>query len=145
MTATLLEALSRTAYPGRGILLGRSPDGRMLAAAYFITGRSASSQARVLVREEETVWTRPSDPEVMKKGDPELLIYPALILSGGLAVSNGRQTADVAALVASGLSPREILALALEHWDYEPDGPIFTPRISGCATPDGRAALGLVH
>lgn len=144
MTPQPLEALRRMTYPGRGIILGLDPAGRRLAVAYFVTGRSPSSRARRLVREGGTVWTKPTDADVLSKGNPELLIYPAAIVRGGLAVSNGRQTADVSAGIAPDRAPREILEQALKNWDYEPDAPIFTPRISGCVTAEGRAALSLV-
>jgi len=144
MTPSSLEALRRMAYPGRGIVVGMDPAGERRAVVYFVTGRSPSSRARRLVREGGTVWTKPTDADVLKTGNPELLIYPAAIVRGGLAVSNGRQTADISAGIGPGRSPRDILERALERWDYEPDAPIFTPRISGCLTADGRAALSLV-
>jgi IMP cyclohydrolase len=140
-----LEALSVLKYPGRGIILGSSPSGTSLAAAYFITGRSASSQARKMEREGRTIWTRPLDRQAFKAGQAELLIYPAAIAEAGLAVSNGRQTSDIAGRMASARSPWAALSLALKDWDFEPDSPIFTPRISGCLFPDGRAALSIIR
>jgi IMP cyclohydrolase len=139
-----LEALRGMAYPGRGIILGLDSSGTRWAIAYFLTGRSGSSRARRLEREGDAVWTRPTDAEALGRGNPELLIYPAIIAARGMAVSNGRQTADIAAGLAPGRSPREVLESALSGWDYEPDGPIFTPRISGCLTEDGRAAMSLL-
>jgi IMP cyclohydrolase len=140
-----LEALSVLRYPGRGIILGSCLSGSCSAAAYFITGRSASSQSRKLEWEGRTIWTKPTDLEKLKTGNPELLIYPAAIAEAGLAVSNGRQTSDIAGRMASARSPQEALSSALEGWDYEPDPPIFTPRISGCLFPDGRAALSIIR
>jgi IMP cyclohydrolase len=145
MKASGLEALSALRYPGRFIIMGCDPSGNFSMVAYGITGRSASSQARKLEGEGGTVWTKPIDPEVLKTGNPDLLIYPAIIVQAGLAVSNGRQTADIAFRMVSTPSPREALSSAMKGWDYEPDSPIFTPRLSGCLFPDGRAALNIIR
>lgn len=140
--ATLLPA--GLEYPGRLIILGTAPDGRPVVV-YSITGRSPSSQARALVFRDRGVWVEPTDEETLKKGNVELLVYPAVLFAGrGVAVSNGRQTTDVAAGLASSADPVVILAGALVKWDYEPDAPIFTPRISGCLA-GGRAGLSLVR
>jgi len=109
---------------------------------YAITGRSASSQARRLEFEGDTIWTKPTDPEVLQKGNMDLLIYPAVALSEGLAVSNGKQTSDID--VRSGQSPVRVLEEAVQSWSYEPDAPIFTPRISGCVLPSNRAGLSIL-
>jgi len=145
MKASGLEFLSAMRYPGRFIIMGSDPTGNFSVVAYGLTGRSASSQARKLEAEGGTVWTKPLDPEILKTGNPDLLIYPAVIIQSGLAVSNGRQTTDIALLMASSSSPREALSSALKAWDYEPDSPIFTPRLSGCLFPDGRAALSIIR
>ncbi len=140
-----LEPLQGMAYPGRGIILGLDPSGRRWTVAYFITGRSASSRARRLVSEGMAVWTKPTDPEILQKGNPDLLIYQAVaVRETGLAVSNGRQTADIADRIVPGASAGNVLESSLDTWDYEPDAPIFTPRISGCLTADGRAALSRI-
>jgi IMP cyclohydrolase len=145
MNASGLEALAALRYPGRFIIMGVDPTGNFSAVAYGITGRSASSQARKLEAEAGTIWTKPTDAEMLKTGNPELLIYPAVIIGQGLAVSNGRQTSDVARRMASSPSPRAALSSALQVWDYEPDSPIFTPRLSGCLFPDGRAAMSIIR
>lgn len=140
-----LENLSGRRYPGRGIILGRTSDGRHLLTVYFITGRSASSQARKLVWESPALWTRPTDVETLKKGQVDLLIYPAVMATpAGLAVSNGKQTEDLAQALAKDLPPAEALKEGLKSWSFEPDAPIHTPRISGCLRVDGRSELHLI-
>lgn len=138
-----LSALARMTYPGRLIALGRDASGAFNIVIYAITGRSPSSQARKLVSEGNAVWTKPTDPAVLKKGNPDLLVYPALMMGGGIAVSNGKQTADIRA--AEEGSPVLVLDSALKNWSFEPDDPIFTPRISGCVLPSNRAALSLIR
>lgn len=141
-----LANLSVMEYPGRVIVIGKAPAGPRAAVIYAITGRSPSSQARELERREDGVWVRPTDEDVLKKGNPDLLIYPAILCAeGGVAVSNGRQTADIRKhLDAPAQGPVEVLAGSLSGWDYEPDAPIFTPRISGCILPGPKAALALI-
>lgn len=137
-----LENLARMEYPGRALAIGRDLSGAFNIVIYAVTGRSPSSQARRLELDANAIWTKPTDPDALRKGNPDLLIYPAVILSKGLAVSNGRQTSDIAA--RSGQSPVQVLDEALKNWEYEPDSPIFTPRISGCILPSGRAGLSLI-
>jgi IMP cyclohydrolase len=136
------DNLGRMIYPGRLLALGRDRSDEYAVILYAITGRSPSSQARLLVREADAVWTKPTDPETLKKGNPELLVYPAIIFGGGISVSNGRQTTaiDPAAF------PGAVSALdnGLRNWTFEPDAPIYTPRISGCVCPSGSAALSLI-
>lgn len=140
-----LGALANMEYPGRFIILGYDPSGEQMVAVYGITGRSPSSRARKLEFEGNAIWTKPIDEETLKKGNPELLIYPALIFTAGIAVSNGRQTADVKKHMEGAKKPALVLDRAMSEWDYEPDAPIFTPRISGCVLPDLRAALGIIR
>lgn len=143
--STGFERISSMEYPGRLIILGRTRSGRP-AALYAITGRSPSSQARKLVLQSAGVWTQPTDEEILKKGNPDLLVYPAVqFFSGGIAVSNGRQTEDLLAPAAKGETSGEFLARVLAGWDYEPDEPIFTPRISGYLRAEGGAALHIVR
>ena len=137
-----LGSLSRMKYPGRALAVGRDVSGMFNIIIYAITGRSSSSQARRLVLEADSIWTKPTDPEVLRKGNLDLLIYPAVILSEGLAASNGKQTSAID--VRSGESPVRVLEEALKIWDYEPDAPIFTPRISGCILPSNRAGLSII-
>ncbi len=142
-----LANLSAMEYPGRVIIIGRDSAGSRTAVIYAVTGRSPSSQARELEWREDGVWVRPTDEEVLKKGNPDLLIYPAILFSTrGIAVSNGKQTGDVGRLLdeAAGATPVEVLARSLPGWDYEPDAPIFTPRISGCVLPGPGAALSVI-
>ncbi|MEI6127436.1 MAG: IMP cyclohydrolase, partial [Pseudomonadota bacterium] len=68
----------------------------------------------------------------LKTGNPDLLVYPAIICGSGIAVSNGKQTEDVFKFLSSTASPAEILLKSQSSWEYEPDAPNFTPRISGC-------------
>ncbi len=138
----LRESLRRLAYPGRLLALGRSRSGRAVVL-YAVTGRSPSSQARRLVLDGRTVWTRPTDPEALKSGNPDLLVYPAIRIGKGIAVSNGRQTADIDP--DSGGSPVSILERGLKDWSYEPDPPIHTPRITGCILPSGRSAMAVIR
>jgi len=139
-----LEMLSDRKYPGRVIILGRDRSEENEVVIYAITGRSPSSQARKIVFKNDTVWVRPVDYEIIKDGNIDLLIYPAILLSGGIAVSNGKQTLDIRSCIRQSQNPVEILKLAHSKWDYEPDAPAFTPRISGCIIPENRAALGII-
>jgi IMP cyclohydrolase len=125
--------LAALAYPGRLIVIGAAPDGRT-AIVYAITGRSPSSQARKLVHRDDGVWVEPTDEATLKTGRIDLLVYPAVLFSAaGVAVSNGKQTTDVRDRLYRGADPVSALSSALAGWDYEPDAPIYTPRISGCA------------
>jgi IMP cyclohydrolase len=142
-----LANLSAMEYPGRVIVIGRDPTGSRTAVIYAVTGRSPSSQARKLERREDGIWVRPTDEEILKKGNPDLLIYPAMLFSTlGVAVSNGKQTEDVRRRLGETAAPGpiEVLAQGLSGWDYEPDAPIYTPRISGCVLAGPKAALSLV-
>jgi IMP cyclohydrolase len=138
-----LEQLASRAYPGRLIIMGRSPGGESIVVVYAVTGRSPSSQARELVRRDEAVWTQPTDPEVLAKGNPDLLVYPALVFGRGIAVGNGKQTSDIDLAGAPG--PAAALEAGLRAWSFEPDAPIYTPRISGCALPGGTAGLAVIR
>jgi len=140
-----LENLAAMRYPGRGIILGRKPGGRNPVVVYFITGRSPSSQARKLVWEGDTLWTRPTDEATLQKGQVDLLIYPAVIMAeSGLAVSNGKQTVDIAKSLQKNSTPGKAAAEGLKAWSFEPDSPIFTPRISGWLGRDGRGGLHII-
>ena len=140
------KPLIETDYPGRIIIIGQEKKGGKVLAVYGITGRSASSQARKMEREEDTIWVKPTDIELLKKGNIGLLIYPSVFcLSQGIAVSNGKQSVDVMACLGQGESAAEVLAFALKNWDYEPDEPTFTPRISGCVLSNKVAALSVIR
>jgi len=139
-----LEGLSSRDYPGRLIILGRDPSGRFDVVIYLISGRSPSSQARKLEREGNVIWARPTDEKKVKQGNRDLLLYPAIYFSKGIAVSNGQQTIDIKAFFERSQNPSEILASALKNWNYEPDSPHFTPRIAGCIISQNTAALGII-
>lgn len=137
--------LASLEYPGRFIILGQAEEKEITVAIYGITGRSPSSQARKMELDGDTIWVRPTDKTILKKGNVDLLIYPSVFcLSQGIAISNGKQTVDIMACLSQGDRAAEILAFALKNWDYEPDGPTYTPRISGCLLPNRSAALSLI-
>lgn len=138
-----LSALIKKDYPGRVIIIGRGKSRDSVLVCYAITGRSSSSQARKLVREGDTIWVRPEEGAIAG-GDPELLVYPAICLSRGLVVGNGRQILDIKDALSSSENPAEILARALSKWSYEPDSPIYTPRITGCVLSQRLAALSII-
>ena len=136
--------LASLEYPGRLIVIGATAGGRSVIV-YAITGRSPSSQARRLVRREAGIWVQPTDEATLKQGNVDLLVYPAVLFAtSGIAVSNGKQTTDIRDHLTPGLGPAAALAGALAGWDFEPDAPIFTPRISGCLT-EGGAALSVLR
>ncbi|NIM59673.1 MAG: hypothetical protein GTO16_12150 [Candidatus Aminicenantes bacterium] len=139
-----LESLSAKEYPGRIIIIGRDITGKKEVVIYAITGRSASSQARKMEIKDDAIWVKPTDEETLKKGNKDLLVYPAILLADGIAVSNGKQTTDIITSLGQSQNPAEVLELALSEWDYEPDAPIFTPRISGCILPQKKAALSII-
>ncbi|MBR6376801.1 MAG: inosine monophosphate cyclohydrolase, partial [Oscillospiraceae bacterium] len=128
---SISERLTGNTYPGRGIVLGLSADGSRALAAYFIMGRSANSRNRVFTVKKGEVFTEPYDAS--KVVDPSLIIYAALRqFENKLIVTNGNQTDTVYAGLQAGKSFSE----ALESRCFEPDGPNFTPRISGMLTLD---------
>ena len=125
----LAEALSADPYPGRGIVIGRSEDGKKAVTAYFIMGRSTNSRNRVFVEEGEGIRTQAFDPSKMV--DPSLIIYaPVRVLGNHLIVTNGDQTDTVYEGLKSGLTFEQ----SLRSREFEPDGPNYTPRISGLLT-----------
>ncbi len=123
------ELLCGNRYPGRGIVLGTTPDGTRALAAYFIMGRSENSRNRVFAERGGDVFTEPFDPAKVR--DPSLIIYAAIRKSGAhLIVTNGDQTDTVCEGLAKGLTFEQ----SLESRTFEPDAPNFTPRISGLLT-----------
>ena len=123
---SLSEKLSTNTYPGRGIVLGMTPDGKKAVAAYFIMGRSVNSRNRVFVQEPDGIRTEAFDPSLMK--DPHLIIYHPVREAGcGLIVTNGDQTDTIWDYLARG----ESWESALRSRMFEDDGPNWTPRISG--------------
>ena len=127
-----ISALLRgNTYPGRGIVLGLTEDGKKAVAAYFIMGRSANSRNRVFALKNGALYTEPFDAS--KVEDPSLIIYAALRQFGNrLIVTNGDQTDTV----YEGLQEGKRFSEALEARCFEPDAPNFTPRISGLFTLD---------
>lgn len=118
-------------YPGRGVLLGRSADNQHAILAYFIMGRSENSRNRVFVQTEDGIRTQAHDPGKMT--DPSLIIYhPVRKFEGKTIVTNGDQTDTIRDALAEGRSYRQ----ALLSRTFEPDGPNWTPRISGILKPD---------
>lgn len=121
--------LAGNRYPGRGIILGKTPDGRKAVAAYFIMGRSANSRNRIFTEKEGEVFTEPFDASLVQ--DPSLIIYAAIRrLKNQLIVTNGDQTDTI----YEGLADGKTFSESLESRCFEPDGPNFTPRISGMMT-----------
>ncbi|MBP9000877.1 MAG: IMP cyclohydrolase [Lachnospiraceae bacterium] len=132
--ANIATLLNTNAYPGRGIIIGRSRDGKSAVTAYFIMGRSANSRNRVFVTEGEGIKTQAFDPSKLE--DPSLIIYaPVRVLNDSTIVTNGDQTDTVYDNMKDGKTFEE----SLRCRKYEPDGPNFTPRISGIINiKDGR-------
>ena len=136
--------LKNKEYPGRFIIIGKDLSGKNVIIVYAITGRSPSSQARRIEVTREGAWVRPTDEKILEEGNRDLLIYPAILYGQGIAVSNGKQTSDIRDNLTPERDPVDILSSALKHWEYEPDAPTFTPRISGCVLPGGEAALSII-
>lgn len=123
---SLAQELRENSYPGRGIILGRSEDGTKAAAAYFIMGRSENSRNRIFVEDGEGIRTQAFDPS--KLTDPSLIIYaPVRVLGNKTIVTNGDQTDTVYERMEKG----QTFEQALRAREFEPDGPNYTPRISG--------------
>ena len=123
---SLAQELQENAYPGRGIVLGRSEDGTKAVAAYFIMGRSENSRNRIFVEEGEGIRTQAYDPS--KLTDPSLIIYaPVRVLGHRTMVTNGDQTDTVYEGMEKGLTFEQ----SLRSREFEPDAPNYTPRISG--------------
>ncbi|MBS7360122.1 MAG: IMP cyclohydrolase [Oscillospiraceae bacterium] len=127
-----LESLIEgNSYVGRGIILGKTPNGKNAVSAYFIMGRSANSRNRVFTERDGAVFTEPFDAS--KVEDPSLIIYAAIReYENKLIVTNGDQTDTIYEGLKNGLSMSE----ALTSREFEPDAPNLTPRISGVVTFD---------
>ncbi len=126
----LFELLKNNTYPGRGIVLGKSADGKNAVIAYFIMGRSENSRNRIFVPEGEGIRTEAFDPSKMK--DPSLIIYAPVRVPDSVhtIVTNGDQTDTIFDALDRGESFED----ALRTREFEPDGPNYTPRISGLVT-----------
>ena len=129
---TLSERLEGNRYPGRGIVIGKTPDGKKAAIAYFIMGRSANSRNRVFTEKNGEIFTEPFDAS--KVEDPSLIIYAAVrSYENKLIVTNGNQTDTI----YDGLAAGKSFSQALTSREFEPDAPNLTPRISGMLTFEG--------
>ena len=138
-TGSLIQKLSTNTYPGRGIILGVTPNGKHAVAAYFIMGRSVNSRNRVFVQEPDGIRTEAHDPSLMK--DPHLIIYHPVREAGcGLIVTNGDQTDTIWEYLACG----ENWEAALRTRMFEDDGPNWTPRISGLLAGDGSYKMSIL-
>ena len=123
------ELIAGNPYPGRGIIIGKTPDGTRALTAYFIMGRSENSRNRIFTEKNGEVFTEPFDASRVE--DPSLIIYAAIRqYENHLIVTNGDQTDTVYEGLARGLT----FSKALESRCFEPDAPNFTPRISGMLT-----------
>lgn len=123
---SLEKELRENAYPGRGIVLGRSQNGRYAVAAYFIMGRSSNSRNRVFVEDGAGIRTQAFDPSKLE--DPSLIIYaPVRVLGNKTIVTNGDQTDTI----YEGMDHQLTFEQSLRCREFEPDGPNYTPRISG--------------
>ena len=119
------KELQGNAYPGRGIIIGKTPDGTKAVTAYFIMGRSENSRNRVFVTEGEGIRTQAYDPS--KLTDPSLIIYaPVRVLGNRTIVTNGDQTDTI----YDGMDKELTFEQSLRCREFEPDGPNYTPRIS---------------
>ena len=126
---SLEQELKGNAYPGRGIVIGKSEDGKYAVTAYFIMGRSENSRNRVFVTEGDGIRTQAYDPS--KLTDPSLIIYaPVRVLGKETIVPNGDQTDTVYDGISKGLTFEQ----SLRSREFEPDAPNYTPRISGMLT-----------
>ena len=123
---SLEQELKNNSYPGRGIIIGRSADGTKAVTAYFIMGRSENSRNRIFVVDGEGIRTEAFDPS--KLTDPSLIIYaPVRVLGNKTIVTNGDQTDTI----YEGLDRQMTFEQSLRCREFEPDGPNYTPRISG--------------
>jgi len=123
---SLEQELKSNAYPGRGIVIGRSADGKKAVTGYFIMGRSENSRNRIFIEDGEGIRTQAFDPA--KLTDPSLIIYaPVRVLDTETIVTNGDQTDTIYEGLEAGLT----FELALRSREFEPDAPNYTPRISG--------------
>ena len=123
------ELITGNPYVGRGIVIGKTADGKKAATAYFIMGRSENSRNRIFTEKDGTVYTEPFDAS--KVQDPSLIIYAAIRqYENNLIVTNGDQTDTIYDYLAQD----KCMRCALKTREFEPDAPNFTPRISGLLT-----------
>lgn len=128
----IAELIKGNSYVGRGIVVGKTPDGKKACSAYFIMGRSANSRNRIFAEENGCIFTKPFDES--KVEDPSLIIYAAVrSYKNNLIVTNGDQTDTI----YEGLKAQKSFSEALTARAFEPDAPNLTPRISAMLTFDG--------
>lgn len=136
----IAKELSSNTYPGRGIVLGKSPDGKKAVIAYFIMGRSENSRNRIF-EENDRGGIRTKAFDESKMVDPSLIIYnPVLKYEDKTIVTNGDQTDTIYDFMAEGHCYRH----ALLTREFEPDAPNYTPRISGVVLPNGDYKLSIL-
>ena len=125
-TLDIYEELKGNAYPGRGIIIGKSADGKHAVTAYFIMGRSVNSRNRVFTETADGIKTEAADPS--KLTDPHLIIYsPVRVLGNKTIVTNGDQTDTIYEL----MDRQYTFEQSLRGREFEDDAPNYTPRISG--------------
>lgn len=123
---SLEQELSSNSYPGRGIIIGRTPDGTRAVTAYFIMGRSQNSRNRIFIEDGDGIRTQAYDPSRLE--DPSLIIYaPVRVLGNKTIVTNGDQTDTI----YDGMDHQMTFEQSLRSRTFEPDTPNYTPRISG--------------
>ncbi len=134
------QLLNAVSYPGRGIIMGRTPDNTKAVIAYFSMGRSENSRNRVFTETPDGIQTKAFDPS--KLSDPSLIIYhPVRVMDDGITiVTNGDQTDTIRDFMAEGHCYRH----ALLTREFEPDAPNYTPRISGVVKSDGSYNLSIL-
>lgn len=125
-TIDIYKELENNSYPGRGIIIGKSQDGKSAVTAYFIMGRSVNSRNRVFTETDDGIKTEAFDPSLLS--DPHLIIYsPVRVLGNKTIVTNGDQTDTIYEL----MDKQQTFEQALRTREFEDDAPNYTPRISG--------------
>ena len=138
-TLNLFDLLRQNPYPGRGIVLGKTADGKKAVMAYFIMGRSENSRNRIFAETEDGIRTQAFDESKMT--DPSLIIYhPVRVVGTDTVVTNGDQTDTIRDFLLEG----KVFAQPLKTREFEPDAPNYTPRISGLLHRDGSYALSIL-
>jgi len=139
MRSNIEEILKRNPYPGRGIIVGCSEDGKRSVIVYFMMGRSENSRNLIIEKTDDGILTKAYDPSKMT--DPSLIIYHPVRVSGALAiVTNGDQTETI----LSHLYRNSDIHSALLTREFEPDAPHYTPRISGLVASNGGYTLSIL-
>lgn len=137
--SSIAQELNSLAYHGRGIIIGKSADGKKAVTAYFIMGRSVNSRNRIFEVTEDGIRTKAHDESKME--DPSLIIYhPVRVVGRGTIVTNGDQTDTIRDYLLKG----QTFEQSLRTREFEPDGPNYTPRISGLVSPDGSYKMSIL-